>query len=320
VFHTPVPGVAPRAVAAAASGDTYVIGALEPVVNDDEAFRLIRLSPSGSIVWSNKFYKLLDGTAAKATLTVAKDGTVWVTGSTNFIAAQYDDAGNELQRIPFPQNITDHWGAGETIVVLENGDLLVAGSFQTAMDFGGGQLGDSKNTMSSGFLARYTSSGQYVMSQTFSENTGVGNVKLTPTSDGGFVMTAPLNGKSQAFGCAIPDTVMAPSFVAKLNPSFVAEWVTFAPMGIGPAVVDNQGNITAAAKSPDNVYLMTLDSSGAPLRFWSSASGFAAGWQIAANAAGTLFVSGSFGAGDVAFGPTQISTDRTSAFLLTIEP
>jgi hypothetical protein len=270
-------------------------------------------------VWNKKFSKLLDGTRANATLAVAKDGTVWVTGSTNFIAAQYDDAGNELQRIPLPQSITEPWGEGETIVILENGDILIGGYFATSMDFGGGPLGDAKNDMSSGFLARYTSSGQYVTSQVFAEKTEVQNVALTPTPDGGFVMSAALNGRSNAFGCSLPEAVMAPSFIAKLDSSFAAEWVTFAPMGLGPAALDEQGNITVATKSPDNVYLMTLDALGAPVRTWSTVAGFAAGWRLVANAAGTLFVSGSFGA-DVSFGPTQISTDRASAFLLTINP
>ena len=319
IFRTPIAGLAPRAVAAAASGETFVLSPTDPASDQDPGFLLVKLTPTGDIAWKNEFYKMYDGVGAYGALAVASDGTVWVTGSTDFIAAQYDASGNELQRIAMQVGGNDGWGAGQAIRVLDNGDLLVAGVFLSPIDLGGGQLGNAADTLYSGFLVRYTSSGRYVTSQVFSGNTGVQAVGLATGPNGSIVLTGNLNGKPSVFGCTGPDSGVAPGFVAKLNDSLAAEWTSIVPSSVGAPAVDASGNITLPTKSPDNIYLLTLDPTGTTGTTRTTTAGFAASYRVAVSPDGMTYVSGSF-IGSVSFGSTPITATSVAGYLLTIEP
>ncbi|HMA96542.1 MAG TPA: hypothetical protein VKP30_27845, partial [Polyangiaceae bacterium] len=199
-------------------------------------------------------YKLYDTTVAKGALMAASDGTVWVTGSTNFAAAQFDGSGNELQRIMVASDGNPGWGSGQAIRTLSNGDVLIAGVLKRPVDFGGGMLGAAADTFSSGFLARFTPSGQYVTSQIFGQNTGVDGMGLAVGADGGIVLSGNLNGAKSIFGCS-STAQMAPGFVAKLDEALQVQWATLIPAGVSSPEIDPQGNIFIATKTPANVYL-----------------------------------------------------------------
>ncbi len=251
---------------------------------------------------------------------MAADGTIWLTGSTDFIAAQYDESGKELQRIVMLSGGDAGWGAGQAIRILNDGDILVGGMYKNNVDLGGGPLGDVTPPLSSGFLARYSATGKYVTSLSFSENTGVENVGLATGPGGSVVLTGSMNMSPNAFGCSTPESGMQISFIARLNDSLAAQWVTFA-LGAGTASVDSQGKITVPVKTlkSDNVYLMTLDATGTQANAWATVSGLAASYRIAATRSGITYVSGSFST-NVSFGTTQITTDGMSAYLLSITP
>jgi hypothetical protein len=213
------------------------------------------------------------------------------------------------------------WGSGQGIVVLGNGDILVAGVFSSPVDLGGGQLGNASDALYSGFLARYTASGQYVTSQVFGGNNAVQAVGLATGPSGSVVLTGNLNinGAPSVFGCSGPDSGMAPGFVAKLNDSLAAEWTSILPTSVGAPAVDAQGNITIPTKSPDDVYLLTLDPTGATAKTRTTAAGFAASYRVAVSPEGTTYVSGSF-AGSVSFGSASLTSDAVAGYLLTVEP
>ncbi|HEY5960633.1 MAG TPA: hypothetical protein VIV60_28965, partial [Polyangiaceae bacterium] len=247
LFNTPVAGLSPLDIAPSGSGDTFVLGAMNPATDQDPALGLVKITSTGSIAWNKKFYKLYDTTLAYGALAVANDGTVWVTGSTNFVAAQFDDSGNELRRIPMASGGNPGWGAAQAIRILSNGDLLVAGTIDSPIDFGGGALGSPSDALSSGFLARFTATGQYVKSQVFNQNSGVAAVGLAVGADGSIVLTGNLNGTKSIFGCSYTSP-MARGFVAKFDDALSVQWTTLVPAGVGGPQIDAQGNIILSTK------------------------------------------------------------------------
>ncbi len=192
--------------------------------------------------------------------------------------------------------------------------------FNQPIDVGGGLLGNDADAQSSGFLARYSSSGQYVTSQVFARNSGVQNVKLANGPGGTSVLTGNLNGATpRVFGCSMPDSTFAPGFVAKLDASLSVEWAKLMPAVVGAAAVDAQGNINVPIKGPDGVYLATIDPTGTTGTTRVTASGTAASYHVAVRPTGTTYVSGGF-VGSVSFGSAPLTSDAVAGYLLTIEP
>ena len=229
VFHTPIAGITPSAIEVTASGDTFVLGALNPPSDADPGFSLVRLTPTGDIAWNKKFYKMYDGANAHGALAIAADGTLWITGSTNFIAAQFDASGNELQTIWLKSGGEQRWGAGQAIRILDNGDVLVAGVFNQPIDLGGGLLGNDASTESSGFWVRYTTSGQYAAGQVFAPSF-VDNVGLANGPNRSIVIAGTMNAATVGvFGCSMPNSDIAPGFIAKLDDSLSVEWAKLVP-------------------------------------------------------------------------------------------
>ena len=320
IFHTPIAGVVPQAVAAAESGDTFVLGLLYPTTTSDSGFSLTRLTPAGDIAWMNTYYKMYDGANARGALAAAVDGTLWVTGSTNFIAAQFDASGNQLQTWTLKSGGNPGWGAGQAVVILDNGDILVAGVFNQAVDFGGGLLGDDAGSTASGFSARYTASGQYVTSQVFAPSGNVQDVGLASGPGGSTVLTANLNDAAPSvFGCSTPDSTVAGGFVAKLDDSLAVEWARLIPALVGTPAMDAQGNVSIPLKGPNGVYLAKLDPTGTSGTTRSTTSGDGPAYHVALSPAGITYVSGGF-VGSVSFGSAPLTCADPAAYLLSITP
>lgn len=317
LFRTPLPGLAPLALAVAPTGDIYFLGSPNPPTAATSGYGLVRLTPAGTIVWSKSLYKLYPD-ALYGALTVAEDGTLWVTGGTDFILAQYDSSGNELQRVLPKSAVDPGWGAAQSVITLSNGDLLVAGFFKGSMDFGGGPLGGAGKTYTypTGFVARYSSAGEYLNSRLFAANGNVSGVGLVAGPSGSLYLTG--NATQTAFGCTTPSWLQAPGFVAQLDDSLDFNWVTLLNDGVGAPAVDPMGNVLLPTKGPDNAYLTTIDSTGTRVLWGVPKAGTIMSAYVAVNNAGTVFVSGSFiDSVDFGMGPLTAGDD---GYLLAILP
>jgi hypothetical protein len=320
LFRTPIAGIAALAFEVAATGDAFVIGSREPASDANSEYSLVRLGPRGEIAWQQAYYKMYDGANASAALRIAADGTLWVTGSTNFVAAQFDASGVEQQKWSFKHGGDPGWGAGEAIRILDNGDVLIAGVLKRPTDFGGGVLGEDTDTQPSGFLVRYSASGEYLTGQVFAPSGGVKDVGLASGLDGGVLLTANLNGGSLAvFDCVSPNPSAERGFIAKLDKQLSVEWATFISARVFEPAVDAQGNINLPIEDPDGVYFATLDATGTTGTTRASSAGSAPARHVALGPAGLIYVSGAF-VGSVAFGAAPLTADGQAAYLLSIEP
>jgi hypothetical protein len=212
------------------------------------------------------------------------------------------------------------WGGAQAIRILANGDILVAGSINRPIDLGGGTLGLASDVLSSGFLARYTASGQHVASQLFSQAGGVQSLGLAVGPDNSIVLTGNLNGQRSIFEC-VTTSAFAPGFVAKLDDALTVQWTTLIPAGVGTPEVDAVGNIVVASKTPDNVYLVRLDPAGNAGTAWWTFAGAAAGYRVALAPNGVTYVSGSF-LRSVSFDETPLTTidDSSAGFIVGLAP
>lgn len=228
--------------------------------------------------------------------------------------------GNELQRIVIASDGNPDWGAAHALRTLSNGDILIAGILKRPVDFGGGMLGAAEDTLSSGFLARFTQSGQFVTSQIFGQNSGVTAIGLAVGADGSIVLSGNLNGVKSIFGCS-STAQMAPGFVAKLDDALSVQWATLIPAGVGHPEIDPQGNIVLATKTPANVYLVRLDPTGNSGSAWWTVAGAAAGYRAVLAPSGTIYVSGSFRQ-SVSFDQTLLTTADSDAagFIVGVAP
>jgi hypothetical protein len=317
--HTAIEGWTPVAVTSDSVGDAIVLAAPEPQTGQNPALHLAKVSPSGGIVWNKAQYKMAPGASVPADVAVASDNSVWVTGSMNFLLAHYDPAGNEVERVLLSNcSASDTWCPGQSVHVLSNGDVLLAGVFMQTLDLGSGLMGNASDTLSSAFVARYSSSGQYVASQVVAPNSGVSNVRLAAGPNGDVILAGENIAAAGAVGCSITPPAVA-GFVARVRDDLTVSWATLVPAVLGTPAIDAEGNIYIPTKAPGNVYLLTLDSTGSSGTAHATTDGFAAAQSVVVNSTGAAYVSGDFNT-NVTFGSLQLATDGAAAFLMTLQP
>lgn len=347
VFPNSVGNDEGHAVAADASGNVFITGAFYNTVDfgggdlmsagGGDIF-VAKYSAGGTYQWSKRF----GSSGNEAGYAVAADGSgnVVVTGqfqgTVNFgggplvasgadiFVAKFDATGAHLWSKRFGNTQADE---GHGIDVDGSGNVVITGSFQLAVDFGGGPL-----TSPSGlsiFLAKYDGNGVHQWSQRFSGlGSEIGNA-LAIDAAGNIVVTGQYAGNVDFGGGPLNWVASGDCFLAKFDANGVHQWShgfggSSQNLGYGVAV-DAAGNVaitgyfidtanfggsdlTSNAGSND-IFIARYSASG--VHQWSQRFGnfqYDFGHAVAMNAAGDVFLAGEFN-GPVDFGGGSLDNE-----------
>jgi hypothetical protein len=257
-------------------------------------------------------------------LAVAPDGSVYVTGSggnSHPVLAKYDGTFNEQWVTVFEHDGTQGWA--NAVVVLPNGDVALTGYFDATLDFGGGpitSLGVSGEfSIPNGFVARLTSDGDHVYSRRFGGTTIDGGTELAVLGDD-LIVVGGLTGEADVGGRTVTAAEDGSAFVASLNASGDANWVSLVPGVIarGVAVHEPSGNIYVVGQLGGDRIVANYDSGGQLLEEVLAVGTATDSYDVALDQDLGLWISGSF-SGDVDFGNDNIlSSDIPGAFLVRL--
>jgi len=212
------------------------------LVPDEGDIFLVKLDPDGNHVWSKRF----DGAQREGSVSVATDGS---------------------------------------------GNVVIAGNFDVAVDFGGGLLASAADSTRDIFVAKFDGNGNHEWSKSFGDAEGDSDsLFYTPYGD-------------------------AANGVATDGSGNVVVTGTFDGM------VDFGGGALLEMDSV-NVFVLELDGDGNHV--WSktvSSCGYTIGRSIAASAGGDVFVAGGFECGaDFGGGPIFASDFDEDAFIVKLDP
>lgn len=288
---------------------------------------IVKLDESGSHLWSKRFGDsdsqigmsvavdasgnvLLAGTFAGTVdfgggpLTSAGGGSIFVT--------KLDANGSHLWSKGFGEGIvtTDQ----SAVAVDTSGNVVLAGTFRGAVDFGGGPL------VSAGdrdiYAAKLDASGGYLWGKRFGDANIQGATGLAGDSSGNVVVTGWYTGSVDFGGGPLPGAVGNEVFVAKLDASGAHVWSkgfggASADNAVGQGIaVDGAGNVLLAGwfsgsvdfgggsltgVATENVFVAKLDAGG--VHQWSKGLGDAESQQgrgIAVDGADNVLLTGWF--------------------------
>jgi hypothetical protein len=283
-------------------------------------------------------------------MAIAPNGDIFLTGAAmdlgeggsleeTVILAKCDGGGTLLWEKTYPH--TGHQGYGNSAIVLPSGDVIITGAFDSELDFGGPtdpiESSATLEGLPSGFLARFTASGEPVWSQEFGGDdfsTGT-SLALLPGSDDFFLAGAvALNLKLGAL--SLPGEAFTPdetqsfppshAFVARMRASGEAVWVERQmDSEFGQVVVTDGSNVflggsldTKDDASDGVVYLTsyTVNGTHGPLYGAVSGEGVSSASLVLSDEA--LWVSGRY-SGAVDFGAgTAFTSSDAGVFLLRL--
>ncbi len=296
---------------------------------------LARYSATGVYQWSWRF----GGTGSDAGTSVAVDasGNVFVTGSftgtvdfgggglvsaggTDIFLAKYDADGTYQWSQRFGGTSTD---VGYSVAADGAGNVFLTGFFNGTVDFGGGGL------VSAGgndiFLAKYDSNGVHQWSQRFGGAGGDFSTSIAVDGSGDVFMTGYFPGTVDFGGGGLVSAGGVDVFLAKYDASGVHQWSQrFGGVNNDPGyavAVDDAGNVMVTgyfggsvdfgggnlvSAGSGDVFVAKYDGSGT--HQWSKrlgGTGSDTAYAIASDAAGNVFVTGSF-SGTADFGGTPL--------------
>lgn len=327
------------AVATDATGNVLLTGDFAGQVNFDgseltaaggtDVF-LAKLDASGNHVWSKRF----GDSAAQSGLSLSTDsaGDVLLTGVVNgqvdfglgalvsagaadLFVAKLDGVGNPLWGKIFgnsaaQSNIRGRFDA--------TGNVLLAGDFGGAVDFGGGQLTTAGGTDL--FVSKLDAGGAHLWSKRFGDAGAQTAGDLACDGDGNVLFTGGFSGYLDFGTGQLTSAGGSDIFISKLDAAGTAQWAkrmgdTFAQSGLA-VVADPSGKIVATGRfagttdfglgpltsaGGNDLYVVGLNADGTPrfsLQYGDASS--QEGRGIATEGTDNLVVAGSF-AGSIAF-------------------
>lgn len=312
---------------------------------------LAKVTPEGDVVMEKTLDFEHEETIFYATA-VAPNGDIFLAGlamdipedgpiEQNVILAKCDGGGTLLWEKTFPN--TGHQAYANSLVVLPDGDLLATGAFDAELDFGGDTEPLKSSTtlegLVSGFLVRFTASGEPVWSEQFGgdELTVGTSLALMPGSDD-FFLTGAVAMDLTLGGLSLPSVPFTPddnqpfppshAFVARMKASGEGVWVERQlDSEWGNVVVTDGatvfvgGSVETKADATDGaVYLTSYaanDGSAGPLYGAPSGDGVSSAALVLSDDA--LWVSGRF-AGGIDFGAGTAFTDSDAGVFLVRLP
>jgi hypothetical protein len=134
-------------------------------------------------------------------------------GGPDIFVAKLDGSGNHLWSKQFGDSGYQY---GRSIDTDRSGNVIVAGSFGSAVDFGGGTLRSAGSDDL--FVAKFDSSGSHLWSRRFGDTHQQLNVAIDNDSLGNVLMTAYFEGTADFGGGPLTSEGGYDIFVAKLEP------------------------------------------------------------------------------------------------------
>jgi hypothetical protein len=279
-------------------------------------------------------------------LAIAADGSIYLSGGyqeidevTGFgghpIVIKCDASGAKLWEKTFTHSGTQ--GYGSAVAVLASGDIVVTGTFDGDLSFGGDTDTISSTAtlvgLPSGYLARLTKDGDPIWSQVFgSEDFSVGNA-LTALANGDFMLAGSVALDLTIGGITVMGEPHIPSddllfpptaaFVARLTGDGDASWVELTEAGTySHALATDGGNTVFLGGSLDkdpsgsDVYLRTYDArQGDALQAIRAQGGTGIETRALAVGSGSLWLSGIFST-NADFGNDNLLTSPNAGVFL----
>jgi hypothetical protein len=279
--------VGPNSVAVDGSGNVVVAGLFQGSVSFGgptltaagtfDAF-VVEFDASGNFLWSRNF-----GVAGQSqnlnSVAVDSTGHVFIAGEarggvsfggaavTGFFIAKFDSNGAHSWSNAFPA--TTSYG-GPWLAVDGFGDVILAGSFETTVNFGGGTLTAGA---SDPFVAKFDSTGTYQWAKQFGDSVSQ-NISGVGTDLCGNIFVTGNFGGTIDFGSGPLIMFDTSVFLAKIDPLGTGVWSKAFPLksgstlNAGRVAVDGTGGPTAAYG-----LIGSVDFGGGPI---TSGGGFAA--------------------------------------------
>ncbi len=298
-----------------------------------------KLSPSGDHVWSRSFGDGADQVAQSITTDAAGNviitgyfaGTIDLGGGTltsssaqdyDVFIAKLDPDGNHLWSRRFGDTASQ---GSRRVVVDPAGDVILAGSFDGTVDFGGGSLESAGGTTPGGtdiFLVKLDgATGGHVWSKRFGDEGDQRCRAVTIDASGNLIITGRSGGTVDFGGGPLVSTDTADVYVAKLDAmgnhlwskvfggtsDQVGQWITADASGNVVVIGTMSGTVdfgggSLTSKGGADIFLLKLDPSGAHL--WSKRFGDVdpqLGEAVEVDSGGNILITGSFG-GQIDFG------------------
>jgi Beta-propeller repeat len=326
------------------SGTMTFGGAILTSAGADDAF-VAKLDALGNPLWSKRFGDLNEQIGAGIAADASGDALVTGTfaGVTSFggsllasaglgdvFVVKLDAAGNHVWSKRFGDAGEQD---GNSVAVDAVGNVLVTGFFFGAMNFGGGPLVSAgQNDI---FVVKLDDAGNHLWSKRFGDAGAQSGASIAVDAAGNVLVTGSLSGTVDFGGGPLVSAGQNDIFVVKLDAAGNHLWsrrfgdggaqggAGIAADGLGNVLVTgafsgtaNFGGGPLASAGGGDVFVVKLD--GAGNHVWSKRFGDSneqAGYSVAVDAAGNVFVTGSF-SGAVDFGGGQLASAGSDDFFL----
>jgi hypothetical protein len=274
-------------VAGALQGSASLGGAPLTSAGGSDVF-VARLLGNGQLVWSKRF----GGAGEQAAMALSVDGSNNVLlagtfdtavdlgggalpsqGGTDVFVAKLDPAGNHVWSVRFGDAADQ---AVELMALDGSGNMILAGSFQGAPDFGGGPL--AAGAGKSWFVVKLDASGQHVWSRAFTDASDLG-IKGLAVDGAGNVLAAGYFATQVDFGGGTLTSTGGTGDLFTLKLSATGEHMWSASFGSQGAGGDNAQGIAAASNTSAIVagaFGGSIDLGGVPLTSLGASAAFLA--------------------------------------------
>lgn len=282
---------------------------------------------TGNVVLVGSYSGAIDFGGGKLTATGLPDVFVVKLGSdgAHHWSKRYGDAGTQ---------------AASSAAIDSEGNVVLAGSFAGAIDFGGGSLVSAGG--SDIFVAKLTEAGAHVWSKRFGDSSAQTASSIAVDSEGNVVVAGSFTGSVDFGGGALNSAGSSDAFAVKLGSDGAYLWSkTYgdeSTQTVSGIATDSTGNVVLAgtfagtvdfgggavpSTGTSDAFLVTLSPDGSPL--WTRHYGdgnkkeSASATGVAVDAAGNVVLTGSF-SGVVDFGGGPLGGLGGDVFLLKLLP
>lgn len=325
----------PREVGVDVNGDIVVVAPYMPgiatITNSSSLDDLYigKLTADGEVLFERQVSLGLEheGTTVYGMAT-GDDGSIYLAGMVAFtggmqhpLIAKYGSAGEEEW-----VRVIDHSGSqgwANDVVVMPGGDIVLSGYFDETLNFGGDDITSlgmlSEFPTPNGFVARLTTDGEHVYSARFGGYELDGGTALATSGDD-VILTGGLTGEAVVGGVTVAASSEGSSFVAKLDVSGAARWITLGSGPIGRRVAtDPAGNIYLAGQLGGDVLVASYDSEGElVVEATVPGGGEVASYALAVDDAFGVWIGGTF-TGNVDFGNDNVlESEEPGVFMVRL--
>jgi len=269
------------------------------------------------------------------------------TGNKDIFVAKYSSTGTYIWAKRFGGG-SGRDSAANAVAVDSAGNVIVTGSYQGTINFGGGSLSSGGTSLTAVYLAKFSPSGTYMWAKSFAGG-GQGNVGYGVAVDGSdnVIMTGSFWGYLSFGGPSLNSGGTTNTFIAKYSSTGTYIWSTnliSSYSNIGNSVTaDSGGNVVVTGSfsgtvyfdpglqysatsvgSTPNIFLAKYSPTGGYL--WSKSFGssnYQYAYGVKTDSSANIIFTGNFTSGPIDFGGGSLTsggTNSTSVFLAKFSP